>query len=197
MSEQTTEQEAQPDDGSQSASNEGRREGDPTELGFAAGDLGRIQGILLGDHARRIDERFNEHEALLGQKVQQVLADLENSNQSLRSEIEVLKSELAEERAARLESARLATHERASLSTELDGQRDRADEDRANSSAAVAELRADAIAQVDDLGSRVDDEVAKVNERLDGSAVDREVLSRILRDAADRVDDHLANPDPE
>ena len=197
MSDQTTEQETQPSDDDRNSVHDGRRDSDPAELGFAAGDLGRIQGILLGDHARRIDARFNEHEAQLGQQIQQLIADLQTNNQALRGEIEVLKAELAEERASRLESVRLATHERAGISSEIDGIKTRSDEEKANASAALAELRADSVAEVDDLSSRVDGEVARIDEQFEQQGVQRDTLSQILRDAADRIAADEGHADPE
>lgn len=197
MSDQSTEQETQPSDDDRGSTHDGRRDSDPAELGFASGDLGRIQGILLGDHARRIDARFEEYEAHLGQQVQQIIADLENSNQSLRGEIEVLKAELAEERASRLESVRLATHERAGISSEIDGIKTRSDEEKAHASAALAELRADSVAQVDDLSSRVDGDVARIDEQFEQQGVHRDSLSQILRDAADRIAADEGHADPE
>lgn len=197
MSDQSTEQETQPHEDDGGSVHDGRRDSDPTELGFASGDLGRIQGILLGDHARRIDARFEEQQSQLGQQIQQIIADLENSNQALRGEIEVLKAELAEERASRLESVRLATQERAGISSEIDDIKTRSDDDNAHASAALAELRADSVAGVDDLSSRVDGEVARIDEQFEQQGVHRDTLSQILRDAADRIAADEGHADPE
>ena len=176
-------------DGDHDAASDGRREGDGDagDLGFASGDLGRIQGILLGDHARRIDTRFNEHESLVEQRLQNLVAELETTNQGLRGEIEILKAELAEERAARLESMRLATEERAAFSHEMDRFKAQVDNERKGSEAALAELRADSVANVDDLSSRVDDEVSQINQQFMQQGVHRESLSEILRKAADQI----------
>lgn len=197
MSKNSTEEEVETIDEESEAPQENRRDGDEGELGFAGGDLGRIQGILLGDHARRIDTRFVEQEAQLDQRLQQLVADLDNTNQTLRGEIEVLKSELAEERAARLESMRLATEERAAFSHEMDGFKKQVGDERAQAGAALAELRADSIANVDDLGARLDDEVTKINTQFEHQGVHRNTLSQILRDAADRVGDEESRSDSE
>lgn len=168
---------------------EGRREGDPAELGFASGDLGRIQGILLGEHARRIDTRFSEQEAQVNQQIQGLVADLENTNQALRGEIEVLKAELAEERASRLEAMRLATEERAASSHEFDKFKTEVRKDKKANAASLAELRADSVANLDDLGSRVDAEMSEITDRLDREGTHRRALSEVLREAAERVAD--------
>ncbi len=176
-------------EGGHDAVHDGRRDGDGDggDLGFASGDLGRIQGILLGDHARRIDTRFTEHESMVEQRLQNLVAELETTNQGLRGEIEILKAELAEERAARLESMRLATEERAAFSHEMDRFKSQVDKERSASAAALAELRADSVANVDDLSSRVDDEVTQINEQFMQQGVHRESLSEILRKAADQI----------
>jgi len=55
----------------------------PPTSDFAEGDLGRIQGILLGDHARRVDDRLATLEqALLG-----AIADLRTEVQSAVAEL--------------------------------------------------------------------------------------------------------------
>ncbi len=185
---QSVESDVAEDDSNLSAMTGGRRDDDPNELGFAAGDLGRIQGILLGDHARRIDGRLSAQQVEQDQKIHNLVAQLELTNQTLKGEIEVLKSELAEERDARLEAMRLATEDRAALSHQLDLSNEALAQSKADADAARAELKADSIAMLDDLGSRLDSDVSTIQGRLDDQGVERSMLSDVLRHAAATID---------
>ena len=66
----------------------------PNHSSFADGDLGRIQGILIGDHARRVDERIATlEEALLG-----AIADL---RRELQTSLEAVDQKVTTEQTTR------------------------------------------------------------------------------------------------
>lgn len=54
---------------------------------FADGDLGRIQGILFGDHARRVDERLATLEAALLGAIADLRGELHTSFQALEKRV--------------------------------------------------------------------------------------------------------------
>lgn len=54
---------------------------------FADGDLGRIQGILLGDHARRMDERFATLEQALLGAISDLRAEVQTSVEELGRQV--------------------------------------------------------------------------------------------------------------
>lgn len=54
---------------------------------FADGDLGRIQGILFGDHARRVDERLATLEQALLGAIADLRGELQSSFQALEKRV--------------------------------------------------------------------------------------------------------------
>jgi len=54
---------------------------------FAEGDLGRIQGILLGDHARRVDDRLASLEQALLGAIADLRSEMEASISDLRRSV--------------------------------------------------------------------------------------------------------------
>ena len=57
------------------------------EPSFADGDLGRIQGILLGDHARRMDDRFATLEQALLGAISDLRAEVQQSVEELTRQV--------------------------------------------------------------------------------------------------------------
>ena len=58
-----------------------------TTSAFADSDLGRIQGILLGDHARRMDDRFSTLEQALTGAISDLRAEMQQSIEELGRQV--------------------------------------------------------------------------------------------------------------
>ncbi len=153
---------------------------------FGDDDLGRIQGILIGDHARKTEERLNVMEvALLG-----AISDLRDST---NAQIESLETRLA---------AEAETHERA-----VSNLGSRMDREAADQAAKVAELRSDVESVEDTLKSSIDGtesamvkaiddakletkkDLETARAQLGADKVDRVALSKMLRALGDQLDE--------
>ncbi len=156
------------------------------DLGFGSDDLGRIQGLLFGDHARKTTERIDTLErALLG-----VIADL--------------RTELATQVAALSDRIDGEADTRVTAVTNLAGRLDEASRGQANEAKAI---RTDLDASVEKLTETIDrasdhaarelettrTELASSLERTDlelrDSKVDRAALAQLFTATAEQLTD--------
>ena len=152
---------------------------------FADDDLGRIQGILFGDHARKTDERLNVMEiALLG-----AIADL---REETAAKFEALDARLDAEsetrdRAVGNLSSRLGRDvtDQSKRLTDLRSEVESMEEGFTKSVGAIESTVDSAIGQ---LRSDTQQSIDETRTSIGKKKIDRSELSRILRELGEQLD---------
>lgn len=152
---------------------------------FADDDLGRLQGILFGDHARKTNERIDTLEqALLG-----AIADIRDE---LSSQVKALTKRIDSESTTRdkahaniterlTEEIKTRTSEAKKMQRQIDGSVDKLN-------AAVEEATADARLEGESSRRELVRMIETAEADLRDYAVDRRALASLLSSTADQLD---------
>lgn len=144
-----------------------------TTATFAEGELGQIQGILFGDHARRVDDRLATLEAaLLG-----AIADLRTE---MRASIEALNGKLRSEETTRTKAVK-NLGERIDTETDLRSEAESQLTHKIDSTESV--LRTAISTERAELKAETEREL----DMLRNSSVDRKNLAELFSTTAERL----------
>lgn len=164
---------------------------DNDQLDPAGGNVEQIREILFGGHIRAFDERFEIVEARLAKESDSLRKALEKRVLELERLLSEVREEAGDQLSAEVSNRDLALNklELALASARMDAENQMAEmQDRYNNE--IKELKSELKATHKELSAalnKADTNQGKRADKLDESKVDRNELSRLLQQVADKI----------